>query len=116
VSLLRPHCLNDDKLFPNRKKAQPYNFGAMDNAEWYVNEIVGHRWKGRNIEFLVKWNIGDSTWEPLTNCNELEALNNYLMLKDVKEWQELPKKVMMTPQRSSDQQHKKSGKWKLPKW
>ena len=85
-------------LFPNRKKAEPYDFGAPDGAEWHVDEIVGHNWKGRNIEFLVKWNLGDSTWEPLTNCNELEALDAYLTLMNVKEWQELPKKAM-TPSR-----------------
>jgi len=32
VSLLRPHSLNDNALFPNRRKAQPYNFGVLD--EW----------------------------------------------------------------------------------
>jgi len=46
----------------------------------------------------VKWNLGDSTWEPLPNCNELEALNNYLTLNDIKNWQDLPKRVMVTSQ------------------
>jgi len=67
-----------------------------DKAEWYVDEIVGHCWTGRKIEFLVKWNLGDSTWEPLTNCNELEALNNYLTLNNIKNWWDLPKRVMVT--------------------
>jgi len=92
VSLLRPHNPNDNVLFPSRRKVQPYDFGAPDETEWYVNEIVGHCWKGRNIEFLVKWNLGDSTWEPVSNCNELEALDNYLMLSNVKRWQDLPKR------------------------
>ena len=96
MGLLRPHCPNDDTLFPNRRKMQPYDFGALDKTEWYVDEIVGHHWKGRNIEFLVKWNLGDSTWEPLTNCNELEVLDNYLMLNDIKNWQDLPKRVTVT--------------------
>ena len=100
MSLLRPHHANDDALFPNRKKAEPYDFGAPEGAEWYVDEIVGHRWVGRNIEFLVKWNLGDSTWEPLANCDELEALDNYLMLMDVKEWQDLPKRVTTTSRRT----------------
>jgi hypothetical protein len=43
------------------------------------------------VEFLVKWNLGDSTWEPLGNCSKLAALDNYLMLMDVKDWKELPK-------------------------
>jgi hypothetical protein len=61
VNLLRPHQPNDDVLFLNRKKAEPYYFGAPDGAEWYVDEIVGHKWKDRNVEFLVKWSLGDST-------------------------------------------------------
>jgi hypothetical protein len=42
MSLLRPHQPNDDNLFPNRKRAEPYNFGVPDDAKWYVDEIVGH--------------------------------------------------------------------------
>jgi len=99
VSLLRPHNPNDDALFPSRRKVQPYDFSAPDETEWYVDEIIGHCWKERNIEFLVKWNLGDSTWELVSNCNELEALDNYLMLSDIKRWRDLPKRVMMTSQR-----------------
>jgi len=95
VSLLRPHNTNDDALFHSRRKVQLYDFSTLDETEWYVNEIVSHCWKGRDIEFLVKWNLGDSTWEPVSNCNELEALDNYLMLSNVKRWQDLPKRVMM---------------------
>jgi hypothetical protein len=100
VSLLRPHQPNDDNLFPNTKRAEPYDFGAPDDAEWYVDEIVGHRWKGRNIEFLVKWNMGDSTWEPLGNCNELAAVDGYLTLMDIRDWRDLPKRVTKTSQAS----------------
>jgi len=99
MSLLRPHSPNNNALFPNRRKAQPYDFGLPDKVEWYVNKIISHHWTGRKIEFLVKWNLGDSTWEPLTNCNELEALNNYLMLNNVKNWWDLPKRVTVTSQR-----------------
>jgi hypothetical protein len=96
VSLLRPHQPNDDALFPNRKKAEPYDFSAPDDTEWTVDELVGHRWKGRKVEFLVKWNLGDSTWEPLGNCSELAALDNYLTLMNVKDWKELPKRMTKT--------------------
>jgi len=99
MSLLRPHSPNDNTLFPNRRKAQPYNFGVLDKVEWYVNKIVSHHWTERKLEFLVKWNLGVSTWEPLTNCNELEALDNYLMLNNIKNWWDLPKRVMVTLQR-----------------
>jgi len=95
VSLLRPHSPNDDALLPNRRKAQLYNFSMPDEMEWYVNKIISHCWKERDIEFLVKWNLGDSTWEPLPNCNELETLDNYLTLNDIKDWWDLPKRVMV---------------------
>jgi hypothetical protein len=84
ISLLRPHHPNNDVLFPNRRKAEPYDFGAPEDAKWYVNEIVGHRRKGRSIEFLVKWNLGDSTCELLGNCNELVAMDDYLTLMNVR--------------------------------
>ena len=103
VGLLRPHYPNGDALFPNRMRAEPYDFGTPEDAEWFIDEIVGHRWKGKSIELLVKWNLGDSTWEPLINCNKLAALDTYLTLMDVKEWQHLPKRVMKTS-RSGTQQ------------
>ena len=62
VSLLRPYQLNDNTIFLNRKKAKLYDFSAPDDAEWAVDKMVGHRWKGNKIEFLMKWNLGDSTW------------------------------------------------------
>jgi hypothetical protein len=82
-----------DALFPNREKAEPYDFGAPEDAEWYINEIISHQWRGWTVEFLVKWNMGDSTWEPLMHCNELIALDDYLTLMNVKQWQDLPKRL-----------------------
>ena len=38
VSLLRPHYPNDDALFPNRKRAEPYNFGTPEDAEWFIGD------------------------------------------------------------------------------
>ena len=91
VGLLRPHHANDDALFPNRHYPDPYDFGAPDDAEWYVKEIMAHRWKGHVIEFEVKWSLGDTTWESLENCNELAALDLYLALLGAKDWQDLPR-------------------------
>jgi hypothetical protein len=42
VSLLRPHHPNDDVLFPNRRKAEPYDFSTPEDAKWYMDKIVGH--------------------------------------------------------------------------
>jgi len=93
VNLLRPHNANDDALFPNRNYPDPYDFGAPDDAEWFVEEIIAHRWKGRMIEFEVKWSLGDTTWESLANCNELAALDSYLTLMGAKDWQDLPRRA-----------------------
>jgi len=46
MSLLRPHCPNNYTLFPNRRKVQLYDFSMLDKIEWYVDEIIGHHWKG----------------------------------------------------------------------
>jgi hypothetical protein len=43
---------------------KPYDFSTPEDAEWYIDEIIGHQWRAWAIEFLVKWNMGDSTWEP----------------------------------------------------
>jgi hypothetical protein len=96
IALLRLYSPNNNMFFPNRKKVEPYNFGAPKDAEWYVDEIIGHQWKGQAVEFLVKWNMGDSTWEPLGHCNKLVALDDYLMLMGIEKWQDLPKRLMKT--------------------
>ena len=43
------------------------------------------------IEFLVNWNLGDSTWEPHMHCKDLEALDEYLELHGAQSVQRLPK-------------------------
>jgi hypothetical protein len=93
VSLLRPHNANDDALFPNRARAEPYDFGTPDDGEWYVDEIKGHRWRGRHLEFEVRWSQGDTTWEPLESVDEVEALDRYLALIGVRDPQELPRRL-----------------------
>ena len=42
--------------------------------------------------FQVKWNMGDTTWEPHKACNDLQALDNYLDLLGVKQVGDLPRK------------------------
>ena len=51
---------------------------SFGQNEWLVDEIKGHRWSGRKIEFEVQWNYGDNTWEPFEICKDLIALDNYL--------------------------------------
>ena len=55
-----------------------YDFGNNEDQEWLVGEILAHKWTNNDLE--VKWTVGDVTWEPLSSCKELEALENYLEL------------------------------------
>ncbi len=62
ISLLRPYHANNDLLFPNWVQPEPYNFGAPDDAEWFVDDILGHRWTTRGkLELHVQWSLGDTT-------------------------------------------------------
>jgi hypothetical protein len=92
VSRLRPHVRNDDEVFPHREVKVYYDFGLDENDEWLVDSINGHRWNGDRIEFEVRWNLGDTTWEPFDHVKELEALDDYLEVQGVKSWKRLPRK------------------------
>ena len=84
---------NDSSLFPQRSPTDPYDWGTPDDAEWIVDEITAHRWQGKTLQFQVKWNLGDTTWEPHAECKKLEALDRYLELHNVKFPSQLPKKA-----------------------
>ena len=70
--------MSNDVLFPNCMQLQPYDFGAMVNQEWFVDEIIGHQWEGQNLVLEVRWSLGDTTWELLENCKDLTALDRYV--------------------------------------
>ncbi|KAL1937390.1 hypothetical protein VTO73DRAFT_13796 [Trametes versicolor] len=91
AALLRPHHESDAAIFPGREAQKFYDFGAPDEQEWLVEEITGHRWTARSIEFLVHWSAGEFTWEPLAHCDELRALDDYLALMGVDDWRRLPR-------------------------
>jgi hypothetical protein len=82
VQLLRPHTANDERLFPNRPASKEYDFGT-GTSENYVDEILDHRLHGRRLELLIQWTSGDQTWEPLSECGQLTALDEYLALRGV---------------------------------
>ena len=98
VSLLRRHEPNDDAIFPSRESKHFYDFGMPDDDEWLVDEIIGHRFVGKSIEFDVRWTAGDHTWEPFTNVKELEALDHYFALMGVTWWQSLARKPTIDTQ------------------
>ncbi|KAK0232795.1 hypothetical protein IW262DRAFT_1236332, partial [Armillaria fumosa] len=83
VSLLHPYYPSDNALFPNWAQPEPYDFGAGDDTEWFVDDIVGHRWSNAKLELQVRWSLGDTTWEPLANCKELAVLDRYLEVMGV---------------------------------
>jgi len=92
VGLLRPYHPSQDSEFPNRIQPEPYDFGAPGEQEWFVDEIIGHRWKGsKQVEFQVRWSLGDTTWEPQATCNKLAALDRYLELHGVTSHVKLPR-------------------------
>jgi hypothetical protein len=63
-------------MFPNRAHPEPYNFGIPDDQEWFVEDLLGHRWtKDKSLEFKVRWSLGDTTWELLEACKDLVALD-----------------------------------------
>ena len=76
-------------LFPSHESKHFYNFGMPDDDEWLVDEIVGHRYSGKSIEFNVRWTAGDHTWEPYLSVKDLEALDHYFALMGITCWQQL---------------------------
>jgi hypothetical protein len=91
-SLLKPHYPSDDSAFPNRLQPEPYDFGLTDEHEWFVDEIIGHRWKGKKVEYEVRWSLGNTTWEPHANCNKLAALDRYLEIQGIDNHSKLPRR------------------------
>jgi hypothetical protein len=92
VSKLRAHHPNDDVSFPGREVNVYYDFGQPTDQEWQVTELIGHRWEGNKVSFLIQWETGECTWEPYAHCKDLEALDMYLDLQGVQSWRSLPKK------------------------
>ena len=90
VLVLKPHIPNDDDRFPSRDVQTFYDFGQDADIEWEVDKMLAHQWDRRALKLLVKWNLGDATWEPLRLCNKLSALDDYLLLWGVKSPAQLP--------------------------
>ena len=90
VSLVQAHVPNHNERVPRRDTATCYNFGTTDEPEWFIDEILAHRWVDRaHLEFQVRWIVGDVMWEPLAECKELEALDEYLELRGVRQPRDL---------------------------
>ena len=69
-----------------------YDLGQDDEQEGLNEEITSHRWSNsKELELEVRWMLGDTTWEPLASCEDLEALDLYLELWGVAYPCDLPK-------------------------
>jgi len=90
-NLLKPFYKNDERMFPRWEVQIYYDFGEAEDHEYLVDSILTHRWVRNNLEFLVQWNLGDTTWEPYSECKELEALDKYLELQGLanNDWRKL---------------------------
>ena len=66
-----PYIKNNDILFLKRDTKVYYNFENNEDQEWLVEEILAHKWTNNDLEFQVKWMVGDITWELLSSCKEL---------------------------------------------
>ena len=80
TNLVRAYIKNNDIRFPKRDFKVYYDFGNDEDQQWLLNEILAHKWTNNNLELQVKWTVGDVTWEPLSSCEELDALDEYLEL------------------------------------
>jgi hypothetical protein len=92
ASRLRQHKKNNEELFPHREVKVFYDFGDDVEDEWLINAIIGHCWASKEVEFKVRWNLGDMTWEPYSHVKDLEALDDYVALQGVRDWRSLPKR------------------------
>ena len=70
-----------------------YDFGNNDGQEWFVDEILAHKWTTNKLELQAKWMLGDVTWEPIDSCKTLEALDTYLEFRGVTCLGDLPQRV-----------------------
>jgi hypothetical protein len=91
TNLVRRYIANNDDLFPTWEAKSFYDFGVTADEEWLVDEIIAHRRiNSKELEFQVRWTLGDVTWEPMSACKELEALDSYLELRGMSKPRDLP--------------------------
>ncbi|KAG8730716.1 hypothetical protein FRC11_005984 [Ceratobasidium sp. 423] len=89
MSLLKPHIPYEDRRFPGRNYKQIASL-EVDDDEWAVEKIAGHRGKGNNAIFEIVWQSGDRTWETYHVVRHLEALRQYFEALGIKRAKDLP--------------------------
>ena len=94
MGLVRKFVVNNNEQFPKWDAKSFYDFSQDDEQEWLVEEITSHRWpNSKELKLEVRWMLGDTTWEPLAACKDLEALDLYLELWGVAHPHDLPKRI-----------------------
>ncbi len=97
ISLLAPHEPNNTLVFLGQAAQIFYNFGDDPEWEYQVSELVDHAWDADNcLWFHMKWGLGDLTWEPLTNVDDIATLDDYLTLQNVEKVENLHRTRMST--------------------
>ena len=92
MGLIQKFVANNDELFPKRDVKSFYDFSQDDKQEWLIEENTSHRCSNsKELELEVRWTLGDTTWEPLASCKDLEALDPYLELQGIAHPHELSK-------------------------
>ena len=53
TSLVSLYVKNNDILLPKWEAKNYYNFGNNDKQEWFVEEILAHKWTNNNLDLQV---------------------------------------------------------------
>ena len=94
MGLIRKFVPNNNELFPKRDVKSFYDFSQDNEQEWLIEEITSHCWlNSKELELEVRSMLGDTTWEPLASCKDLEALELYLELWGIAHPPNLPKRI-----------------------
>ena len=54
TNLVQPYVKNNDNLFPRQEAKTSYDFSNNDKQEWFVDEILAHKWANNELELQVK--------------------------------------------------------------
>ena len=94
MGLIQKFITNNNELFPKQDATLFYDFSQDNEQEWLIKEITSHHWSNlKELELEVRWMLGDTTWEPIASCKDLEALDLYLELRGIAHSHNLPKHI-----------------------
>ena len=68
-------------------------FSFITDVRINIHILYHNRLNPKELKLEVRWTLGDTTWEPLAYCKELEALDAYLELWGIAQPCNLPKHI-----------------------